>query len=159
MIKEIFELVVVTFLPFLELRASIPYGILKLQMDWVLVFFVCVLVNAILGPIIYFFIDKVLHFFFFIDFVKRLWERRVEKMQKRIKKSVEKYGEWAVAVFIAVPLPGSGSYSGAIAAYIIGLSHKKFAIANLIGVILAGLAVTAIVLFGEGAWSFFIKNM
>ena len=74
-----------------------------------------------------------------------------------LKKSVEKYGEWAVALFIAIPLPGSGSYSGAIAAYVIGLSHKKFAIANLIGVIIAGILVTAIVLFGTEAFSFFVK--
>ena len=45
-------------------------------------------------------------------------------------------------IFIAIPLPGSGSYSGALAAHLIGLSFRKFVVANTLGVIIAGIIVT-----------------
>ncbi|MBW2966898.1 hypothetical protein KY362_00270, partial [Candidatus Woesearchaeota archaeon] len=61
MIREILELIFITFLPFLELRASIPYGILKLQMNWIDVFIICVITNVLLGILIFFLLDKFVH--------------------------------------------------------------------------------------------------
>ena len=66
------------------------------------------------------------------------------RTQKNIQKSVDKYGELGVALFIGVPLPGSGVYSGALGAYVIGLNFKKFIIADIIGVLIAGTIVTII---------------
>ena len=62
--------------------------------------------------------------------------------QRKIKPLVDKYGLFGVSLFIAIPLPGSGSYTGAVAAYILGIGYKKFILANLIGVIIAGTIVT-----------------
>jgi len=81
----------------------------------------------------------------------------VEKTQKKIHKLVEKYGELSVAVFVGIPLPGSGVYSGALAAYLIGLDFKKFTIANIIGVLIAGTLVTIISLTGMQAFNIFLK--
>jgi len=72
-------------------------------------------------------------------------------------KKVEKYGEFGLALFIGVPLPGSGSISGAIAAHLMGMSFKRFFLANLIGVSIAAIVVLAVSLFGGGAWNIFLK--
>jgi len=157
MLNNIILLVLITFLPFLELRASIPYGILVLGMDWLGVFLICVVVNIILGILIYSFLDKIIHFFLRIKILDKLYNKYVEKTQKKIHKYVEKYGEFAVAVFIGIPLPGSGVYSGALAAYLIGLDYKKFIIANIIGVLIAGVIVTVVSLTGLEAFNVFIK--
>jgi uncharacterized membrane protein len=157
LLNNILLVIAITFLPFLELRASIPYGILILGMHWLPVFIIAVITNIILGPIVYFFIDKILHIFLRIRFIDKIYQKYVEKTQKKIHAYVEKYGEAAVAIFIGIPLPGSGSYSGALAAYLIGLGYKKFIIANIIGVLIAGIIVTAIVLTGSTAFSLFIK--
>ena len=120
------DMILITLLPFLELRASIPYGILTLGVEkWWIVFLVCVVVNIILGLIIYFFIEFIMKILIKIPFFGKFWHRHVEKTQKKIHKYVEKYGEWAVAVFIGIPLPGSGVYSGAIASYLIDLDFKS----------------------------------
>jgi len=74
-----------------------------------------------------------------------------------VKPYVDKYGEWGIALFIGIPLPGSGSYSGALAAYVLGLSYKKFIIANLLGVLIAGIAVLIVSLTGSSLFSIFIK--
>lgn len=157
LLNQIILIIAVTFLPFLELRASIPYGILILNMHWLPVFIVAVITNIILGPIVYFFIDKMLNIFLRIKSIDKIYQQYVESMQKKINKYVEKYGEAAVAIFIGIPLPGSGSYSGALAAYTIGLGYKRFIIANIIGVLIAGIIVTLITLTGATAFDFFIK--
>ncbi len=155
--NSIIELILITFLPFLELRASIPYGILGLGMDWASVFFICVITNIILGILIFFFNELIIKMVTIIKPVEKIWKKYVEKMQKRIHKAVEKYGEWAVAVFIGIPLPGSGVYSGALAAYLIGLDFKKFLVANIIGVLIAGVIVTIVSITGASAFSIFMK--
>ena len=63
---------------------------------------------------------------------------------------MQKYGPIGVALFIAVPLPGTGSYAAALGSYVLGLDKKKFAWANLIGVTIAGILVTLITLTGKG---------
>lgn len=156
--NQILILIGLTLLPFLELRASIPYGVLNTDLNWMLVFFICVLTNIILAPIVYFLLDKVVHLFFFIKPFKKVYDYYIIKTQKKIHKYVEKYGELGVALFIAVPLPGSGIYSGALAAYIIGMSYKDFIKAAVIGVLIAGVIVTAISLTGNEALHFFIKT-
>ena len=159
LLTNILLIIAITFLPFLELRASIPYGILILKMHWFPVIIIAVITNIILGPIVYFFLYKIIHIFLRIEFLNKLYQNLVEKTQKKVHKYVEKYGEFAVAIFIGIPLPGSGSYSGALAAYLIGLGYRKFIIANIIGVLIAGIIVTFITLTGANAFNFLIKTI
>ncbi len=144
MINNLVYLIFITLLPFLELRASIPYGINVLRMPWPTVFIVCVIANIILGILIYFMLEKFVKFFLRYKIFSNPYNKIVIKTQKKIQKAVDKYGEWGVALFIGVPLPGSGVYTGALGAYVIGLNFKKFIIANIIGVLIAGTIVTII---------------
>jgi len=153
---EILQLILMTMVPFLELRASIPFGILILSMDWIPVFIVCVISNIILGMILFPFIQYIVDIATRIRFIDNIYKRYVARTQQRIKKYVDKYGWLGVAIFIGVPLPGSGVYSGSLGAYLIGLQYKRFIIANIIGVIIAGVIVTIASLFG-GALAFIIK--
>ncbi|MBW2971985.1 small multi-drug export protein [Candidatus Woesearchaeota archaeon] len=159
MIREILELVFITFIPALELRASIPYGILKLDIGWVDVFMICVLANIILGIIVYFLLDKCVHLVIRIKPIGRVYHKFVERTQKKIHPYVEKYGTLGVALFIGIPLPGSGVYTGALGSYLLGTGYRRFIIACIVGVLIAGIAVTMITLFGSGAWNFFIKQV
>ena len=141
MVEKILYLILITLLPFFELRLSIPVGI-GMGLHWSLVFAVCVLTNIILGPLVYFFFDKLIHLFLRFSFIDKLYNKFVIKTQKKINPLVEKYGALGVALFIAIPLPGSGSYAGALGAHLLGLGYKKFIVANTIGVLIAGIVVT-----------------
>ena len=149
----------VTFLPFLELRASIPYGILILKENWILVFFICVITNIILGMVLFPLINTIIAILTKVKFIKKIYNYYVVKTQKKITKYVDKYGEIGIALFIGIPLPGSGVYSGSLGANLIGLKYKKFIIANILGVLIAGIIVTIIVLSGNNAFSYFIKTI
>jgi uncharacterized membrane protein len=157
MLKEMLVLIGITFLPIFELRASIPYGILYYHMHWLPVFIVCVLANILVGMIVFFLLDKFVHVVTRVKWIRKIYHRIIENTQKKVHPYVEKWGVLGVAIFIGVPLPGSGAYTGALGSYLLGMSYKEFFIACVLGVIIAGIAVTLITLFGSGAWSFFIK--
>lgn len=157
MIVDILKLIGITFVPIFELRGSIPFGIFALKMNWLEVFIICVVANFIVGILVFLFLDFFLKIATKITFIATFWNGYVEKTRKKIESAVEKYGEWAVAIFIGIPLPGSGVWSGALASFLIGLSFKKFIIADLVGVIIAGIAVTIVCLTGSGLTSIFIK--
>ena len=155
--NEILMLILLTLVPALELRASIPYGILIANLNWFSVFLICVIANAILGPVVFIIIDKFIHLFQRIKAFDRLWTKIIERTQRKIHKYVEKYGIFGLSIFIGIPLPGSGSYTGAVGAYLLGFKLKKFIIANIIGVLIAGTIVTLIVLTGGEMFRIFLK--
>ncbi|MFH1654855.1 MAG: small multi-drug export protein [Pseudomonadota bacterium] len=168
MLSKTIILFLITLLPFLELRASIPFGILSgtvamplgfhatgLDLSWPIVFAICVVSNMVLGIILYPVIHHLILLLEKIPLFGKFWKRRVEKTQRKIHQYVERWGMIGVALFIAVPLPGSGSYSGAIGAYLIGMSYRRFILANCIGVTIAGILVTLATMTGKGIWAFF----
>ncbi len=155
--KTILILVLITLIPTLELRASIPFGILRADMAWWGVVLVCVITNIVLGPLVYLFVDKVMVLFLRFAWLDRAYQRTVVRTQRRIQKAVDRYGEIGVALFIGIPFPGTGSYSGALGAYLIGLGYRKFIVANIIGVLMAGTIVTTIVLSGVEAFRILIR--
>ncbi len=149
MLDKIIILVVFTLLPFLELRASIPYGILVLRMPWLSVFIICVITNIFLAPIVFVFLDRVVHLFLRIKHFNNVYYKHVTRTQKRIKRYVDRFGELGIAIFIGIPLPGSGVYSGALGAYILGMKFKNFLKSAIIGILIAGVIVTLASLAGN----------
>lgn len=168
MLNEILLLVLVTLIPGFELRASIPLGLIAngvnlpfglfshgFGLSWPLVFAVCVITNILLGIVVFFLLHHVVRFVTRFKSVNRLYQALVLRTQKRTKKYVDRWGLLGIALFISVPLPGSGSYTGALAGYLLGMSYKKFIIANAIGVTIAGILVTLITLTGKGLFALF----
>lgn len=156
---QILQIILWTLVPTFELRASIPYGIIYLNMNWLLVFVIAVIANIILGIIVFVLMEWIIKIITKIPFINSLWSKYVEKTQAKIKSGVEKYGEWAIAIFIGIPLPGSGVYTGALAAFLIGLDEKKFFVANIIGVLIAAVIVTIISVTIDGTSGLFIKSI
>lgn len=147
-------LILLTFLPFLELRASIPYGIFATDINTFIVVLIAIISNILLSPLLYLFLDKFIHLFFFFKPFKKWYHNKLEKAQKKIKPKVDKYGIIGLSIFIGIPLPGSGVYTGALAAYIMNLGYKKFLYASIIGVLIAASAVTIISLLTLSGFDF-----
>lgn len=156
LLRDLVIIAILTLTPFLELRASIPYGIV-LGHAWWAVFLIAVIFNILIAPVTYFFWNKIIHLLRWIKFVDKLYHKTIERVQKKAKKAIDKYGELGLAVFIGIPLPGSGVWSGALAANILGLRFRKYMIASIIGVLIAGIIVTVIVMSGTGLFDLFVK--
>lgn len=149
-------LIALTFIPTLELRFSIPLGLLVSQVQlpffgelqgfglpWWYVFIVCVIANILLGPLWYWLLDSVIlwirHQWKWFD---KTYKHHLEKKQEKIGPAVKKWGWLSLAIFIAIPLPGSGVYTGGLVAYALGMGQKRFFLATIIGVLIAGSLVT-----------------
>ncbi|MEM4248435.1 MAG: small multi-drug export protein [Candidatus Nanoarchaeia archaeon] len=154
---EIILVVAITMLPFLELRASIPYAIFGLGMHWLAAMLVCITANALLGIIVFVLINKIVGVLLKVDALNRFYNRKVERTQEKIKRYVDRYGLLGVSLFIGIPLPGTGSWTGALGSWLLGIKFRKFAVANFIGVAIAGAIVTAVCVAGGGAFNIFIK--
>ena len=146
--RAMLALVATTFIPGLELRASIPLGFFTSDIRHAAtlpgVVVCCLVTNVLLGMIVFALMKPV-------EIILRKWgwfDRRVwplfESKREKLRPLVEKYGAWGVALFIGVPLPGTGAYAGAVGAYLLGLDKKRFWLANAAGVAIACAAVTAL---------------
>lgn len=154
---DIWQVIFWTLIPTLELRASLPYAILVLDMAWPDAFILVVIVNIILGPIVYFALKLFLDLVIKIPALNRLYEHSLHKVQTKIQPKVEKYGVWGLALFIGIPLPGSGVYTGALAAFVLDIKPRQFMLATVIGVLIAAVIVLAVVLTGSEVFSWIIK--
>ncbi len=160
MVSKVFLLIALTLLPLVELRLSIPVGILigtmhlpfgisisGMGFNPILVFILVVSINILLGFLL---------FNLLIIFDKKLIKSRfngkylkaLDRGQRRIKKYVDKYGTIGLALFIGIPLPGSGVYTGALGGFALGMNKKDFYKATIFGVLIAGIIVTILTLTG-----------
>ncbi len=152
-LRQVILLVLVTLIPALELRASIPFGILygserfgieQGALSWPWVVLVCTVANIILGWGVFFVMAPVMGWFRRFAWFRRFIDPLLSRTRGKLKPYVDRYGELGVAVFIGIPLPGSGVYTGAVGAFLLGLDRRKFIVANVIGVLIAGAVVTLV---------------
>ncbi len=153
----ILKLIILTFMPFLELRASIPFGVFASNIHWFWIFVICSLTNIILAFFVYAFVNYIMKFFLKVKFINKIYEKIVERSQRKVKPYVDKYGTIGLAIFIGIPLPGSGVYTGGLGAYLLGFKFKDYIIASIIGVLIAGTIVTLISVSGSEALYFMLK--
>ncbi len=139
--------------PLLELRFSIPAGVgfyeLSLIQSTIISIIATILITIILAlilPKIVLFCDR--HIPLFDRILKKIFEKTRAKHSHRI----EILGEVALLFFIAVPLPGSGAWTGVIAAYLFGVSTKKTILLVSAGVTLSGIIVAILTFLGFGIW-------
>ena len=142
MAKEIALTLLITILPISELRVGIPLGI-SLGLDPLFTFFMAIIANALIFFPVFFalrlFYDKLLSRI-------PLFDRYLDNLRKRGEPKVEKYGFWGLLLFVAVPLPITGAYTGTILAWLLGMNWKKAFPAVGLGVIVAGVVVLLITL-------------
>lgn len=150
--------ILLTLTPTLELRASIPYAIIGAGWSPTQAAVVGIGANILLAPLVWVFVEKMLRFFLDIQWIARIYEKVAAKSVKRLEPKVEKYGIFGLALFIGVPFPGTGVYSGCLAASLLNFKFRHYMLASMLGCVLAGVAVTLIVMSGDSALSFFIKG-
>jgi uncharacterized membrane protein len=131
------HVVVLSVLPWCELRGAIPYGVLK-GMNPLLVFIVATATNIVIIYPLFVFLDW---FFHLLERIP-LMDKIILKTHKKAKPYVDRFGFLGLAFFVAVPLPGTGAYSGALAAHLFGIKNKKALLAIMVGVVFAGVVVT-----------------
>lgn len=130
-------LFLISLLPILELRGGlIAAAILDVPALWA--FVVCFLSNILIIPFVLFLMEGILNFLSKFKFFKRIIDWLRNRTLKK-KETIEKYGYLGILFFVAVPLPGSGAWTGCLLAVLLGLEKKKSFLAALLGVLIAGI--------------------
>ncbi|MBR3869937.1 MAG: small multi-drug export protein [Clostridia bacterium] len=139
-------------IPVIELRGAIPIGVAAGLSPW-LAIPVAIIGNLIPVPFIILFIRKV------FAWMRRKMPRldgvvtRLEQRAENKKETVLRYEFWGLFVFVAIPLPGTGAWTGALIAAMLDMRLKKAMPSIALGVLTAGIIV-AFVTYGAGALLF-----
>ena len=144
---------IISMIPLIELRGAVPVGV-GLQMPVWKVMSIAIIGNMIPVPIIYLFARKVLVWGSDKPVIGKIFTFFLEKGEKGGKKlqDTAKNGLFvALLLFVGIPLPGTGAWTGTLAASILNMGFKKSVIAVMLGVLLAGVIMLTLSLLGFGA--------
>ncbi len=155
-LAEEFCVLICSMLPIIELRGAIPMAA-AFNMPWWSAFVLSVVGNILPVPFILLFIKKFLTWasgskIKFLNKLANWLNRKVEKNRPKI----EKYAFWGLCLFVAVPLPTTGAWTGSLVAAMIDMKFWKAMLTAFIGVLIAAVIVTVIVYGGVEALSFLI---
>ena len=141
--KNFLWIVLVSMVPMIELRASIPMGCGMGLPAWQ-VYIAAVLGNMIPVPFIVLFIRRI------FDFLRQHWSRfnglidRIEAKAMKKSEKVKRFEILGLMLFVAIPLPGTGAWTGSLIAALLDIRLRRSLPTILLGVLIAGAVVTAV---------------
>ena len=153
MLKKYILIFLVSMVPLVELRGGVPIGV-GMGINYWHALIVCVIANMLPVPIIYFFARKVLIWGADKKYIGKFFRFCLEKGQRGGEKLTKAAGRGglfvALLLFVGIPLPGTGAWTGTLAASFLNMGIKSTAAAVSLGVVLAGILMG---LISVGAFS------
>ena len=141
----------VSMIPLIELRGGVPYAVL-MGLDYWTALIVCAIGNMLPVPIIYFFARKVLLWGCDKKYIGKFFTYCIEKGERGGQKLAARAGRGglfiALLLFVGIPLPGTGAWTGTLAASFLNMGIRSTSLAVSLGVILAGIIMGAVSLTG-----------
>ena len=141
MLKQYLITFFISMVPLIELRGAIPYSQV-VGLPLLPSYLICIIGNMLPVPIIFFFARKVLEWGCDKPIIGKFFTFCLEKGHKGGEKLKEKAGKglfWALLLFVGIPLPGTGAWTGTLAASILDMDFKSSVLACIGGVLLAGI--------------------
>ena len=143
--KKYFWVFLIAMVPLIEIRGAIPYAV-GFGLPLVPSILVAILGNMLPVPFIFLFARKVLEWGKDKKVIGPFFKWCLEKGEKGGRKLEAKAGKglyWALFLFVGIPLPGTGAWTGTLAASILTMDFKKSSLAVMSGVLLAGAIMLA----------------
>ena len=131
---------IISLMPILELRGGLLAASL-LDVEFIRAAIICILGNVLPIPFVLLFLKYVLDILSKWKVTKKIvnWlEKKVEDKREQI----DKYGYWGLVIFVGIPLPGTGAWTGALLAIMLGLDRKKSFVCILLGVLMAAVIMS-----------------
>jgi uncharacterized membrane protein len=139
--------VIISALPIVELRGALPIAINVFHMPWYWAYFLAVIGNMLPVPILLLFFESLAKIVSKVEPGKKLVDW-VFRHTRRHEKMIQKYEWLGLMLFVAIPLPMTGAWTGSIIAFILGMRFTYAFLSILCGVIIAGAVVTSLCLLG-----------
>ena len=147
---------IVSMLPVVELRGAIPLGSLAFKIPWYWCYILSVFGNLLPVPIILLFVKRAIEWTKKTKHLKKLglW---LEKKASKNTPKVQRFEVFGLMLFVAIPLPMTGAWTGALVAALTGMKFKNSMISIVGGVLIAGAIVTLIIQGGLTVLDWMIK--
>lgn len=142
----------ISMVPIIELRGAIPIGVGMGLRPWIAIG-VSIIGNLVPVPFIIIFIKKIFSWLRSINKKLDSFVTRLEKRAQAKSVTVQKFAFWGLFMLVAIPLPGTGAWTGALVAALLEMRLKKALPAIILGVFTAGVIVS-FVTYGAGALLF-----
>jgi len=146
-ISEGLIVVIVSALPIVELRGALPLAINVFHMPWYWALWLAIIGNLLPVPLLLLFLESMVKVVRRVESGRKLvdWVFHRTRQRGRI---IERYEKIGLALFVAVPLPMTGVWTGSIAAFLFGLKLNYAFLSILCGAVIAGAIVTSLSLLG-----------
>ena len=158
MIGKYLWVFLISMVPIIELRGAIPVAV-EMGLPLIPSYIICIIGNMLPVPFIYFFARKVLIWGSDKPVIGKFFTFCLEKGEKGGKKLQAKAGRGlfvALLLFVGIPLPGTGAWTGTLAASLLDMDFKSSVVAVMCGVLLAGVIMALISNGVLGALSFML---
>ncbi len=138
---------ILTVLPVTELRAGLPLAILWAKDNSVplfLIFSLIISLNILIIFFIFYFLDNIHNTLMNTKIYKKLFNGYLGRFQKKVNKFEKRYKVWgffALTFFVAIPLPGTGAWTGSFLSWLLFLNRKRSIFAISLGVLMAGIFI------------------
>lgn len=139
--KRYIIILLISMVPLIELRGSVPYAV-ALGMPILPSYLVAVVGNMLPVPLIYLFARRILQWGKDKAIIGKFFSLCLEKGEKGGQKLLSKAGRgtfFALLLFVGIPLPGTGAWTGTLAASLLNLGFRKSIAAVMCGVVLSGI--------------------
>ena len=146
----------ISMVPIIELRGAIPIG-MAMELPWWSNYLICVVGNFLPVPFILLFIRYILGWMKTTKHFARiaLW---LEEKAQRGSEKVQRYASLGLFLFVAIPLPGTGAWTGALIAALMNMK-KKYALLSILGGVLVAGVIMSLASYGAvGAFQFFVPK-
>ncbi len=151
MLKKYLICFLISMVPLIELRGGVPYGVV-MGLDYFPALIVCAVGNMLPVPIIYFFARKVLIWGCDKKYIGKFFTYCYEKGEKGGQRLIARTGRGglfvALMLFVGIPIPGTGAWTGTLAASFLDMGIKSTTASVCLGVIIAGIIMGVVSMTG-----------
>jgi uncharacterized membrane protein len=150
-------------MPISELRGAIPFAAAN-GIPWYWAFPFSVMCNILVAPVCWIFLATVHRLFYGtepekgITWYKNIFDKFIERARKKVSKGFEKWGWLGIAVFVGIPFPLTGAWTGTLGAWVLGVSRRRTMLAVVLGVVVSGTIVSAVVFLWKEGFNIFINK-
>ncbi len=138
---------IISMLPISELRGALPVAINVYNIQWYFALPIAFVGNLLPIPFLFYFLERLRRLSARMGIVG-VWVEKFLNRTRRRAEFIERYGCLGLVLFIAIPLPLTGAWTGSIAAFLLGIRFRDAILPICLGVLISGIIVTVLCLLG-----------
>lgn len=151
---DFLKIVILSILPISEVRGALPFAFFN-NIPYYFAFPIAVIFNFLISFFVFFFLDTINKYLLKIPIYNKIFTRFANNAKEKINKKFEKYEYLGLALFVGIPLPVTGIWTGSLGAWLLQLDRKKVFFYLFLGVLMAATIVSLVLFFGLNSFKFF----